>query len=151
MEYYDHLRTGLLLEPRGHADMYGAILTASQDPRADLDCFFINTVGYSTMCGHATLAITKVAFETGVVKKEGVERSLTIAVPAGLVYAKALVAGDGSVSKTIFRNVPSFVYIRDQAVAVPALGLEEVKFDIAFGGAFYASTYASSSLSTHIR
>ena len=56
MVHYDHLRTGLFLEPRGHADMYGAILTASQDPKADFDCFFLNTDGYSPMCGHAILA-----------------------------------------------------------------------------------------------
>jgi trans-L-3-hydroxyproline dehydratase len=136
MKHYDHLRSGLLLEPRGHADMYGAILTTSKDPKADLDCFFINTDGYSPMCGHAILAITKVAFETGVVKKDGVERDLTIAVPAGLVIAKALVAKDGTVTKTTFRNVPSFVYLLDQQVNVPGVG--EVTFDVAFGGAFYA-------------
>ena len=56
MDHYDHLRTGLLLEPRGHADMYGAILTTSQDPKADFDCFFLNTDSYSPMCGHAILA-----------------------------------------------------------------------------------------------
>jgi proline racemase len=137
MKYYDHLRAGLLLEPRGHADMYGAILTTSKDPKADLDCIFLNTDGYSTMCGHATLAVTKVAFETGLVKKEGSIKSLNIAVPAGLLYAKAFMAEDGTVTKTSFRNVPSFVYLRDQKVSIPEFGTE-VQFDIAFGGVFYA-------------
>ena len=57
MKHYDHLRTGLLLEPRGHADMYGAILSTSKNLKADLDCVFINTDGYSPMCRHAILAV----------------------------------------------------------------------------------------------
>ena len=89
------------------------------------------------MCGHGTLAITKVVFETGLVKKEGPVRSLTISVPAGLVHAQAFMAEDGSVRKTTFRNVPSFVHLRDQRVSITELGVS-VSFDVAFGGAFYA-------------
>jgi proline racemase len=134
MEHYDHLRTGLLLEPRGHADMYGAILTESAEKGVDFDCFFINTDGYSPMCGHAILAIAKVVLETGLVKKE--QKEISIAVPAGIVHARAIVGGNGEV-KSSFRNVPSFVYLLGQHVAVP--GIEGgVKFDVAFGGAFYA-------------
>jgi proline racemase len=135
MEHYDHLRTGLLLEPRGHADMYGAILTKSEEKGVDFDCFFINTDGYSPMCGHAILAIAKVVLETGVVKTE--QKEINIAVPAGIVHARAVVGGNGEVEKSSFRNVPSFVYLLDQHVAVP--GIEGgVRFDVAFGGAFYA-------------
>lgn len=137
MENYDYIRKALLLEPRGHADAYGAILTKCQDPKVDLDCIFLNTDGYSSMCGHGTLAITQVAFETGLVKKESPISRLTIAVPAGLVYATAHIATDLSITKTTFRNVPSFVYLRDQKLFVPELGIA-VNFDISFGGVFYA-------------
>jgi trans-L-3-hydroxyproline dehydratase len=105
MKHYDHIRTGLMLEPRGHADMYGAILTRSNSSKADLDCIFLNGDGYSPMCGHATLAITKVAFETTLVKRKGAIKKLTIAVPAGLVHAEAHMADEMTVTKTSFQNV----------------------------------------------
>src|SRR5688572_19990220 len=90
MTHYDHLRAGLLREPRGHADMYGAILTPAADD-ADLDVFFINTEGYSPMCGHAILAITKVVIETGIIRKPGAHPQLVINVPPGRNYARAVV------------------------------------------------------------
>src|SRR5215211_6805418 len=128
-EHYDYLRTGLMWEPRGHADMYGAIITPSVD--ADFDVFFLNNEGYSTMCGHAIIALTKLAFETRLVNKN----EITINVPAGRILARASVV-DGQVVETSFRNVPSFVYLRDQPVDVPGIG--PVRFDVAYGGAFYA-------------
>ena len=134
MENFDSLRRGLLREPRGHADMYGAILTPPADD-ADLDVFFINTEGYSPMCGHAILAITKVVLETGIVRKSGERPELVINVPPGRNFAKAIVE-HGEVRHASFQNVPSFVYLRDKQVDVPGLG--SVTFDVAFGGAFYA-------------
>jgi len=128
-EHYDHLRRGLMWEPRGHADMYGAVLTPSSD--ADFDVFFLHNEGYSTMCGHAIIALTKLAVETNLVDKT----ELTINVPAGRILARASVA-NGRVVETSFRNVPSFVYLRDQHTDVAGIG--RVAFDIANGGAFYA-------------
>ena len=122
-EHYDHLRTGLMWEPRGHADMYGAIITPSAD--ADFDVFFIHNEGYSTMCGHAIIALAKL-----VNKKE-----ITINVPAGRILARATIV-NGEVVETSFQNVPSFVYLRKQQVEVAGVGL--VEFDVAYGGAFYA-------------
>jgi proline racemase len=132
-EHYDHLRTGTIWEPRGHADMYGAIVTPSIE--ADLDVFFLHNEGYSTMCGHAIIALTKLAFETGMVRKEGASPEIIFSVPAGKVYARAVIE-NGQVREATFRNVPSFVYLRDQQVEVP--GLATVQFDVAYGGAFYA-------------
>jgi proline racemase len=134
MEHHDTLRTGLLREPRGHADMYGAILTPAADD-ADLDVFFINTEGYSPMCGHAILAIATVVIETGLIERDGPTPTIIINTPAGRNYARAQVV-DGTVVTATFENVPSFVYLRDEQVSVPGLG--EVPFDVAFGGAFYA-------------
>lgn len=128
-EHYDYVRTGLMWEPRGHADMYGAVITPSVD--ADFDVFFLHNEGYSTMCGHAIIALTKLAVETRLVNKN----EITFNVPAGLIRARASVV-DGKVVETSFRNVPSFVYLRNQRVDVPEIG--SVRFDVAYGGAFYA-------------
>lgn len=133
-EHFDHIRTGTMWEPRGHADMYGAVITPSLD--ADLDVFFLHNEGYSTMCGHAIIAITKLAVETGLVQKH----DLVINVPAGRIEASANVQ-DGKVISSSFRNVPSFLYLRDQQVDVPGLGV--MTFDVAYGGAFYAFVYSS--------
>ncbi|MCK5775174.1 MAG: proline racemase family protein, partial [Bacteroidales bacterium] len=64
----DYIRTGLMFEPRGHADMYGAILTKPVSKDADFGTFFIHNEGYSTMCGHAIIALTKLVLETGMIK-----------------------------------------------------------------------------------
>lgn len=137
-EHYDHLRTGLMWEPRGHADMYGAVVTPSEN--ADFDVFFLHNEGYSTMCGHAIIALTKLALETGLVRKASDNPQLIINVPAGTVRAQA-VMDEGKVREVSFRNVPSFVYLRDQHVEVSGLG--RVRFDVAYGGAFYAIVEAA--------
>ena len=128
-EHHDHVRTGLMWEPRGHADMYGAVITSSED--ADFDVFFLHNEGYSTMCGHAIIALTKLVIETGLVSKN----EMTFNVPAGRIAARANVV-DGQVMETSFQNVPSFLYLRERQVEVPEIGL--VEFDVAYGGAFYA-------------
>jgi proline racemase len=137
-EHYDHLRAGLMWEPRGHADMYGAVVTPSAD--ADFDVFFLHNEGYSTMCGHAIIAVTKLAVDTGLVRVTDDNPKLTINVPAGTVQAQALM-NDGRVREVSFRNVPSFAYLRNQFVDVPELG--RIAFDVAYGGAFYAIVEAA--------
>lgn len=134
MQNYDYLRTGLLLEPRGHNDMYGAILSRSFEGNS-LDVFFINTEGYSPMCGHAILAIAVVAFTTEILGKNDPTRDLVLQTPAGPNYAR-IDQSAGQTTEAFFRNVPSFVYLLNKTVQVPVLG--DVSFDIAFGGAFYA-------------
>jgi proline racemase len=133
-EHLDHLRTALMFEPRGHADMYGAILTRSAD--ADFDVFFLHNEGYSTMCGHAIIALTKFVIEAALTDKSDVSFN----VPAGRVEARAHRDAAGRISHTSFRNVPSFLYRRDEELYVDGLG--SVRFDIAYGGAFYALTDA---------
>jgi len=131
----DHIRKGLIWEPRGHADMYGAVLTPPCTREADFGTFFLHNEGYSTMCGHAIIALTKFVLETGLVEKEGDTPKLIIDAPPGQITSfghreKGIV---GSVS---FNNVPSFVLFRDQQLEVPGMG--PVTYDVAFGGAFYA-------------
>jgi trans-L-3-hydroxyproline dehydratase len=128
-EHCDHIRTGLMFEPRGHADMYGAVISASKD--ADFDVFFLHNEGYSTMCGHAIIALTKLTVESGMVKGPRVSFN----APAGRIEATATLES-GRVTGACFRNVPSFLYKRDRSITVEGLGV--VNFDIAYGGAFYA-------------
>src|SRR5215831_6977187 len=115
-EHYDHIRKATMWEPRGHADMYGAVITPSLD--ADLDVFFLHNEGYSTMCGHAIIALTKLVFETGLARNEGDNSQLTINVPAGQIRARAVIE-NGRVREVSFLNVPSFLYLRDEQVEVP--------------------------------
>ena len=131
----DHLRKGLMWEPRGHADMYGAIITEPVTPDGDLGVLFLHNEGFSTMCGHGVIALTKVVLDTGLIDKDGEHPVLEMDTPAGRVTAKAF-RKNGTVERVSFRNVPSFVFCSDRVVEVPGIG--EVRVDVAFGGAFYA-------------
>ncbi len=134
-EHLDHLRTGLMWEPRGHADMYGAIITESVTPDGDLGVLFMHNEGFSTMCGHGVIALTKVILDTGMIEKEGDNPVVKIDTPAGRVTATAHRVA-GKIKEVSFHNVPSFVLKSNQVVEVPGIGM--VQYDVAFGGAFYA-------------
>jgi proline racemase len=135
-EHHDDLRTGILWEPRGHADMYGAIVTASRD--ADFDVFFLHNEGYSTMCGHAIIALTTFVTEANILPAAAWENHVarvTFNVPAGRIDARATL--DGRRARDVsFRNVPSFAYLLDFEIDVPGIGA--ISIDLAYGGAFYA-------------
>jgi proline racemase len=131
----DHLRTSLMFEPRGHADMYGAIITQPQTEHADFGVIFLHNQGYSSMCGHAIIALATIVLDTGFIEKPGDHPVIKIDAPAGLITATAH-RQNGKVKNVSFLNVPSFVYKLDQTVEVPGIG--PVKYDVAFGGAFYA-------------
>ncbi|MEA3477760.1 MAG: proline racemase family protein [Bacteroidota bacterium] len=130
---FDHIRTGTMWEPRGHADMYGAILTEPTTPDADFGVFFLHNEGYSTMCGHAIIALTKMAYETGLVPKNKPE--LIINAPPGKIFARPHHQGD-KIENVSFINVPSFALLKNQTIDIEGIG--RVNFDVAFGGAFYA-------------
>ena len=134
-ENLDDIRTGLMFEPRGHADMYGAVITSPCSEDADFGTFFLHNEGYSTMCGHAIIALTKFVIETGLIKKDGKEPEFIIDAPPGKIYSKAYINDNNIVEKVSFRNVPSFLYLKDQMIDVPGIG--NIHFDIAYGGAFY--------------
>lgn len=134
-ENLDHIRKGLMWEPRGHADMYGAVITEPQSEDADFGTFFLHNEGYSTMCGHAILALCKLVLETGMVEKKGDEPQLIIDAPPGKITAWAK-RKNGIVENVSFLNVPSFVFALNKDVFVDGIG--RVSFDVAYGGAFYA-------------
>ncbi len=131
-EHYDHLRRALMLEPRGHADMYGALLTEPERDGSDAGVLFMHNEGFSTMCGHGVIAVVTIALERGLLTAPS--DAIVLDSPAGAIRAHADVDG-GRVRSVRFRNVPSFVL--HPAVGV-RLGTRELRADVAFGGAFYA-------------
>lgn len=134
-ENYNHLRTALMFEPRGHADMYGCILLPPNDEDGDFGIIFLHNEGYSTMCGHAIIAISTLAVEMNWIEiKEG-DNILKIDAPCGRITSYANVK-DGKVTGVRFHCVPSFVVGLDRTVDVEGLG--KVTYDLAYGGAFYA-------------
>ena len=130
----DHLRRALMLEPRGHADMYGAILTEPVTPGADAGVLFMHNEGYSTMCGHGIVAVTTVALERRLIMPAGDGTAIAYDSPAGTIRARAR-RRDRRVESVAFLNVPSFVLHGGLTVKIASRTL---RADVAFGGAFYA-------------
>ena len=131
---HDGLRRILLFEPRGHADMYGAILTPPVSAEANFGVLFLTNEGYSTMCGHGVIALTTALLETGVLDRHAPETTVAYDVPAGLIRARATIAGDRVVA-VAFANVPAFRLATGVVITIPHGTL---RVDIAYGGAFYA-------------
>jgi proline racemase len=134
-QHHDNLRTALMWEPRGHADMYGCIVTPPVSSVADFGVLFMHNEGYSTMCGHGIIGITVAAIETGMIAMTPPETTIKIDSPAGLITSRADIE-DGKIRCVRFNNVPSFVLSQNDHVTVPGIGT--ISYDIAFGGAFYA-------------
>jgi proline racemase len=131
----DDLRTLLMHEPRGHSAMSGAIVQPPTRPDADWGVLYIEVTGCLPMCGHGTIGVATVLVETGMVDITEPVTTIRLDTPAGLVVAEVAV-DDGRAMAVTIRNVPSFVTALDSVVTVPGLG--EVRYDMAFGGNFYA-------------
>jgi len=136
---FDYIRTGTMWEPRGHADMYGAIITEPTTEDGDFGTFFLHNEGYSTMCGHAMIALVTLVLDTGMIVRDEENPIIRIDAPPGRITCKAF-RNNGKVEKVSFKNVPSFMSLKDQVVDVPEIG--KVKFDLGYGGAFYAYVQA---------
>jgi proline racemase len=137
LEHLDHVRRFLVHEPRGHADMYGCHVVPANDAGADLGVVFFHNEGYSTACGHGTIALVTWALESGVVAMMGSETAVTVDVPSGRLacVARCDVAAR-RVTSVRFTNVPSFVLAT--GVTLPT-SRGSVTVDVAYGGAFYGS------------
>ena len=136
----DHLRRVLMHEPRGHFDMYGVIPVEPDLPEADLAVLFMHNEGYSTMCGHATIALGRYAVDRGLVPKVEPETEVVIQCPCGPVVASVEVR-DGTARRVRFRSVEAFAFLLDHKVHVEGYGT--VRCDIGYGGAFYSVADAS--------
>lgn len=133
-EHMDNLRTAIMLEPRGHKDMFGSIITQPTRSDADLGIIFMDGGGYLNMCGHGSIGAATVAVETGMVEVTEPYTNIILEAPAGLIKAKVKVE-DGKAVETSIENVPAFLYKQDVKINVPQIG--EVTVDIAFGGSFF--------------
>ena len=127
----DDVRRLLVFEPRGHADMYGCFVVEPNDAGADLGVVFFHNAGYSTACGHGTIALVTWALDEGMVERHEGENRVVVDVPSGRLETWAQVKS-GRVSSVRFRNVPSFVWMEGLEVC-------DRRVEVAFGGAFYAS------------
>ena len=147
LEQHDDLRKILMWEPRGHADMYGGILVPPDHAEAQIGVLFMHNEGYSTMCGHGTIALATALIETGAIPCVGPETPIGIDAPCGLLRATAYVdaaelaaaraAGrTPRVREVRFENVPSFAAALGVPLDVPGFG--RVLIDVGYGGAFYA-------------
>ena len=137
LKEYDHLRKSIMWEPRGHRDMYGLLRIEAEREDSAFGVIFMHNEGYSTMCGHATIAIGKAAVELGWIK-DILEpfTSFNIDAPCGQLSITSKVI-DGKVKQVSFKNVPSF-YVGTYNTQFESYG--EISYDLAYGGAFYAYT-----------
>ncbi len=130
------VRQLLCHEPRGHADMYGGFLVEPDDDGATLGVLFWHKDGFSTACGHGTIALAAWAVESGRVAADpDGDTEIVIDVPSGRVVARVRSSG-GEIDSVTFRNVPAYVVARGVAVG-------DLEVDVSYGGAFYASLPAS--------
>ena len=147
LEHHDDLRKILMWEPRGHADMYGGILVPPDHAEAQVGVLFMHNEGYSTMCGHGTIALATALIETGAIPCVGIETLIGIDAPCGLLRATVHVdAAEPAAARAAertprvrevrFENVPSFAAALDVPLDVPGFG--RVLVDVGYGGAFYA-------------
>jgi len=143
-EHHDDVRTALMLEPRGHADMYGALLTEPEHPGSDAGVLFMHNEGYSTMCGHGIIAVVTIAIERGLIMPREGRDEIVLDSPAGPIRARAHLTrrgGQTRVERVSFVNVPSFTLHAGIPINV---GSRQLRVDVAFGGAFYAIVDAES-------
>lgn len=131
----DSLRKMLMQEPRGHASMSGSILQPPTRDDADVGVLFIETSGLLPMCGHGTIGTATVLVETGMVPVQEPITTISLDTPAGLVVAEVRVC-DGRADSVTLTNVPSFLLRQDARIDVPGIG--PVRYDLGFGGNFYA-------------
>ena len=135
MKNLDHLRTLLMHEPRGHRDMFGAILTPPTTEKAQYGVIFMDNGGYLDMCGHGIMGLTVALIETGMISATEPETHVLFDTPAGLLNGCAKIE-ENRVSEVSITNVSSFLYAENVKIVLPNIG--EVNIDVSFGGNFFA-------------
>ena len=135
IRHYDHLRSALMLEPRGHRDMFGVLMTEPVHEEADFGVIFMESGGCLNMCGHGSIGTAAVIVETGMIPVTEPYTDVVLDAPSGLIRARVRVT-EGKAQEVSILNVPSFLFLERQSVTLPAWG--EIRFDISFGGSFFA-------------
>ncbi|HWJ78481.1 MAG TPA: proline racemase family protein, partial [Niallia sp.] len=132
MENYDHIRKLLMNEPRGHKDMFGAIIVKPANKQCDIGVIFMDSGSYLNMCGHGTIGTVTMCLNRGLIERK--DRVL-VDTPSGIIECFVHYNGD-YVESVEFKNVPAFVLHKDLHLEVDGLG--PIQLDIAFGGSFFA-------------
>ncbi len=135
IQHLDSVRKVLTLEPRGDAELIGAALTAPVNDGSDIGVLFFDSLDFQGMCGHGTIGVVTTLIETGQITPVHPYTDIRLDTLTGPVDARASVDHDGSVKEVTFRNVPSFVYMKDAQVDFDG---GKVLTDIVFGGNFFA-------------
>lgn len=135
IEKYDFLRKALMLEPRGHRDMFGAILTEPVHEEADVGVIFLDSGGCLNMCGHGSIGTASMLVETGMVTVTESYTEVVLDAPSGIIRTKVHVV-DGKAVEVSILNVPSFLYKKDLVIETKKWG--KILYDISFGGSFFA-------------
>ncbi len=133
-ENLDYLRKLMMLEPRGHDDMYGCIMVDPVTDDGDFGVLFTHNEGLSTMCGHGIIAVTKTMIELERIPSKEGENIVRIDSPAGRITAFADVE-NGRVNQVRFQNVPCFMYKENIVISLEKYG--DIVCDIVYCGAFY--------------
>lgn len=135
MENYDFLRSALMLEPRGHRDMFGALLTQPVHEEADFGVIFMDSGGCLNMCGHGSIGAASMIVETGMVPVQEPYTEVVLDAPSGLIRTRVHVV-EGKATEVSILNVPAFLYKENLVTELPGVG--EIHYDISFGGSFFA-------------
>lgn len=134
-EHYSWLRNTLIQEPRGHRDMFGAVLLPPVTEGVDFGVIYMDNGNFLNMCGHATIGISTAIVETGLVPVVEPYTDLVIETPAGIVYPRVKI-NNGRVESVTFQNVPGFLEKRDVELEIEGYGT--INVDISFGGNYFA-------------
>ena len=135
MEHYDFLRSAIMLEPRGHRDMFGALLTEPAHEEADYGVIFMDSGGCLNMCGHGSIGTASMLIETGMVPVTEPYTEVVLDAPSGIIRTKVHVVNGEAVEVSIL-NVPAFLYKENQEIQTQEWG--KISYDISFGGSFFA-------------
>ena len=135
VENLSEIRTMTMLEPRGHENMFGAIVLDPANSEADKGVIFMDTGGYLNMCGHGSMGVATFIVESGMVEKKEPYTEVVLDAPAGLIRTKVFVE-DGEVKGVAIVNVPSFLYKENLKISTESL--KDINIDISFGGNFFA-------------
>lgn len=130
-EHFDHIRTALITEPRGHRDMYGCLLTKPIAEDSDFGIIFMHNSGFMSMCGHATIGVSTAIAEMGLVKISNPITRLVLESPVGRIEVRVRMK-NGRAESVSFVNVPAFVEFLEEDLEVPGRGT--IKVDVAYGG-----------------
>ena len=134
-EHYDFLRCAIMLEPRGHRDMFGALLTDPVHEEADFGVIFLDSGGCLNMCGHGSIGTASMLVETGMVPVSEPYTDVVLDSPSGIIRTRVHVVEGEAVEVSIL-NVPAFLYRENLEIQTNKWG--KVTYDISFGGSFFA-------------